>query len=343
MKNIFLLPALLLAFMSCEKKHYGPNTPSMEETETSSDLLYYVAGSGPVSVNTFGQIYKYDGKTETLISKGNQLYSDCDINSSQTKIICLKALNNNINKKELVVLNINGDETIIVPHTNSLQWTNMNSPQWCPDGNTIVLVANGRLACINADGSNARFISKVQFTGANAYFYDCFSPNISPDGTKVAYIRRPVCDSELVVIDGINQKLPVNTELYVATIDQGFDSLYNEKRLTNNGYNLREFSPDWSPDGKRLVYCQATNDYNTSKIISCDANGNNIKLLLNDGNDNSFPKWSNDGSLIYFQAYNFSSLEGSIQTCNAIDGYGTKEILNGTVAKQYKQFCCIKK
>lgn len=232
-----------------------------------------------------------------------------------------------------------GTESVIIPFTNSMQWTNLSSAQWCPDGNTIILIANGRIAVIKYDGTNPRLISKVLYSGPNAYLFDCSSPCISPDGSTIAFIRRPVGDSELVVIDNVLQKVPVNTELYLANVNIGLDSIYNEKRLTNNGYNLREFSPAWSPDSKKLVYCQAPNDYNTSKIISCDRNGNGIKVLLNDGNDNAFTKWSADGSRIYFQTYNFSSLEGSLCSCNAIDGYGVKLLLKGTTAKHYKQFC----
>lgn len=336
-KNIIIIGLLILA-SACKKKSITPEVITSTEVSTTNDVLFYISGEVPVSVNPFGKIFKYEGPSETAITKEGSLYSACSVSPDRTKIVCLRAYNNDIHKAELVVLNSGGsNESVIVPFFNSIAFSDMSSPQWLTN-DKILLVAGGRLATINSNGTGNKFISKILYAGNGASAFYIMNPSVSPDGKKIAYVRRPVGDSETVVIDNIEQRLPVNTELYVAHLTTGFDSTYNEKRLTNNGYNLRELYPAWSPDGKRIVYCQATRDYNTSKIYSCDGNGDNIKLLLNNGNDNSFTRWSSDGKRIYYQSYNYTLFNGSLFSCDATDGYGESLILKGDGSRQHKQF-----
>jgi len=333
MKNTALyLPAALLTFglFSCDKKH---NLEPPTGAGPAYDTLYYVAGK---EQDSFGQIFMFDGRTETNITQDESAYSDVCVNPGHTKILCYRGLPDKTYSRELITMNMDGTDKTVILSFNHAPWFNHHSACWSTDGTKIIFVANGRLAVIGAEGSKPKFISENPYKGNDAmlrYYYGYMDPCISPDGSKIVYVRRPVGDSEEVK----SGKLPVETELYVASFNASGDSIYNEQRLTSNGYYYRDRHPGWSADGK-LVFSRMTIDSVSSKIISCNANGSNMKVLLEDGNNNNFPCWQKDGKRIYFQSSNSPEFSKSIASVEA-NGSNRKIILKGESGKDYKNFC----
>ena len=91
-----------------------------------------------------------------------------------------------------------------------------------------------------------------------------------------------------------------NREIYVMKADGR-----NQHRLTNNGTD--DWSPSWSPDGKRIVFCSDRDRHAhfiaglfTSEIYVMDAAGGNQQNLTNDPKDDRSPSWSPDGERIAF-------------------------------------------
>jgi LPXTG-motif cell wall-anchored protein len=120
---------------------------------------------------------------------------------------------------------------------------------------------------MDADGGN---VTRLTNNGrAN------FNPSWSPDGTKVAFAGTPPEPS-----GNTGEK----DEIYTINVDGT-----GEKALTNN--NTSDNSPDWSPDGRRIVFQGSTG------LMIMNANGTEQSPLPVSGTG---PAWSPDGKKITF-------------------------------------------
>ena len=93
-----------------------------------------------------------------------------------------------------------------------------------------------------------------------------------------------------------------NPEIYVMDADGG-----NQRRLTENPAS--DFSPSWSPDGKRIAFISdrdghvhAKHGWPTYEIYVMDADGSNPQNLTNNPHNDRQPSWSPDGKRIVFSA-----------------------------------------
>ena len=93
-----------------------------------------------------------------------------------------------------------------------------------------------------------------------------------------------------------------NPEIYVMGTDGG-----NQRRLTEN--RADDWSPSWSPDGKRIVFfsdrdghVHPKHGWSTSEIYVIDADGGNLQRLTENRVDDWSPSWSPDGKRIAFEA-----------------------------------------
>jgi TolB protein len=116
-------------------------------------------------------------------------------------------------------------------------------PAWTPDGTQLVFWSsrnfcdpdnergwgNYELFIVNADGSNLRKLDTLSNSG---------SPSVSPDGTRVAFSTDR---------DDHYRDKPGTWDIWTMNLDGS-----NQTRLTN--FAGDETEPDWSPDGKRIVF-----------------------------------------------------------------------------------------
>ena len=140
---------------------------------------------------------------------------------------------------------------------------------------------------MNADGSN-----RTQLTFDSGDYRD---PCISPDGTKIAYI-----------------KWGANQQLWVMNSD-GFG-----QTLLDNPPSYGDDNPSWSPDGSKVVF--QSDRTGSSEIYIINASGTGLTAVsgLPTGSDNTYPSFSPNGSKIIFESGGINlysiNLDGSNST-----------------------------
>ena len=141
---------------------------------------------------------------------------------------------------------------------------------------------NYEIYVMGTDGGNPRRLTNNPS--------DDWSPSWSPDGKRIAFVSDR--DGHVHPIRG-----RVAAEIYVMDADGG-----NQQRLTNNPSD--DWSPSWSPDGKRIVFeSDRDNDRNHNiEIYVMDADGGNLQRLTNNLTEDEDPAWSPDGERIAFSA-----------------------------------------
>jgi Tol biopolymer transport system component len=147
-------------------------------------------------------------------------------------------------------------------------------------------------------------------------------PTLSPDGTKIAYSNQSASDGQ----DGV--------EIFVMNTLDGS----GKKNLTDNGASVDDYSPAFSPGGKRIAYtsigAQGSNPDGDSEIYVMSAlDGSNKKNLTNNtGAGDYIPAFSPDGTKIAYSSEGVqdSNAEGDteVYVMNASDGSGQTNLTN---------------
>ena len=151
-------------------------------------------------------------------------------------------------------------------------------PAWSPDGSTVVFWSNRdggkEIYVMGVDDSNVKRLTNN--------LADDVNPSWSPDGRRILF------ESER---DG-------NREIYVMDADGN-----NQLRLTRD--NALDSTAAWSPDGNLIAFASNRdtgypyNPYNMD-IYVMNADGSNVKRIVDDPEYDVGPQWSPDGRKIVF-------------------------------------------
>ena len=158
-----------------------------------------------------------------------------------------------------------------------------SSVTWIPDGKTLVYAMAGSLWRQDVESDEA-----IQLTDGDGYDYQ---PDVSPDGTKIIFVRYKGVSTELMLLDLASGQT---------------------KPLTDNkAVNLE---PCWSPDGSKVAFVSTSNsghfllhvaNVNANQLseITCltPDRKSAVKRYYYSAFDHAInPTWSTDGKEIYF-------------------------------------------
>src|SRR5918994_1015515 len=162
-------------------------------------------------------------------------------------------------------------------------------------------------------------------------------PTLSPDGTRIAYMSR-----------GDQTSNPEGDwEIYVMNAADGSGN----RNLTDNGANVDDLVPNFSPDGTRIAYqsrgAQTSNPEGDDEVYAMNASDGTGKKNLSNNYltiDDYDADFSPDGTKIAYSSHGAqaSNPEGDseVYVMNALDGAGQTNLSNtgASVAEDVPQF-----
>jgi len=170
------------------------------------------------------------------------------------------------------------------------------NPSWSPDGNSLIFEKGSTPRTYIQATKRA---SKVEYKGVSVsknqvWLKDLKSkelkmlgigsfPKISPDGKSIAFVKYDIDK---------NKSMETGT-LWIMTIDGD-----SQKQITNVNLGYAT-SPNWSPDGKNIIFQLTKKNKEDSDIYVIDINGENLKQYTVNKSNDFAPIWTAD-DFIYF-------------------------------------------
>jgi TolB protein len=292
--------------------------------------IYLMNGDGTnvreITHNTTGEnfpVLSPDGKR--IVFESNRLRKESDP----------------VNWVSLYVMNVDGTgEASLVPG---------NSASWSPDSKSIAFHASssGKGKLISGLPGAAAFDSDIFTLNVDDFLTKgtppkniTNSPNAvdddpdwSPDGKKIAFTSHAITD---------DQTNSVTAEIYIKKAN----GKGKARRLTNN--NEEERAPDWSPDGKYIVYAGRKGEvvegrtFGTFEICIINADGSGEKRITNNKLPELTITWSPDGKQLIFHRAVGGVGQFQLFTINA-DGTDEKQLTFSPGFNGFANWCGVKK
>jgi Tol biopolymer transport system component len=170
-------------------------------------------------------------------------------------------------------------------------------PAWSPDGKRLAYVStepNGWFNIFVMDINNGEkgkvtpITTDHRFGRARLYFSDNdihISPTWSPDGKELIFIS----DRDIPLGSGGIWRTPVETDV----MNSG------KAKLIHKEETLYRTRPQWSPDGKRIVYSSYLGGQYNNLFVLPAAGGEPYKMTFGEY-DSFLPRWSPDGEWIAY-------------------------------------------
>lgn len=224
------------------------------------------------------------GTNLTLIDRADRYCGSADWSRDDTKIIYSKNRNESTDEKDLILLDI------VTKSTKTLTSTGYNISAKFSINDKIAYVHHidnqWNIYTMDMDGNNKKLIIP-----------DANNPVWSPDGSKIAYQSLIDNGSSQIFVsnsDGTNQKQLTTT--YSSRVWPGWPPFGN-------------YDPNWSRDGKKIVYVSWEDGDSEIHIMNSD--GSKFKLTNTDKRD-EHPEITADGKFILFSSNRNMDMETEI-------------------------------
>jgi len=263
--------------------------------------------NGRIAYNNYGVIYTInpDGSAKSKVTDTRVSGDPIDYSPTGKKITYMSYEGFNDGspsgpQKDAEIYTINPDGSGKTNVTNNKRYDVASS--YSPDGKRIAYTHwdghDDEIYTINTDGTG---VFRVTNNRTNEY-----DPSYSPDG-------------KTIVFSGDVRKLfpPGTYTVEIYTI-----GVYgkNRVRLTNN--STYDYSPDYSPDGRRIVFSGSSEKH--SGIYTISARGGGKTKVAKGGDD---PDYSPDGKKIVY--YIGNDINGEVYTIN-VGGGGKSKVTEGS-------------
>lgn len=202
------------------------------------------------------------------------------------------------------------------------------NPHFSPSGRKVVYTSYGiqpsnsegdsEVYVVNAlDGTGKKNLTNNGVEASGADPVDDYDPVFSPGGTKIAY-------------HSVGNQ-PSNTEGDAEVYSMNTPDGKGKKNLTDTGLEVVDFSPEFSPDGARIVYTsfgkQTSNQEGDYEVYVMNASEGSVQTNLSDSGDGVYdhsPHFSPGGKRIVHASFGVqpSNPEGDseVYRMNASDG-----------------------
>jgi len=229
--------------------------------------------------------------------------------------------------------NPEGDPEIYLMNTDGSNQQNLTntsgdisdfSPDYSPDGEQIAYTSFG-VQSSNPEGENDIYLieadgsGRQNLTDTDGAIVD-FDPGFSSNGKKIAYTSF-----------GVQSSNPEgDREIYVMKADGS-----NQQNLTDTNSDIKDESPDYSPDGEEIAYSssgvRSSNPEGDSEVYKMKTDGSKQKNRSDTGGDvdDSEPDYSPDGKKIAYESdgAQLSNPEGDFEIYKMNDDGSNKQNL----------------
>jgi dipeptidyl aminopeptidase/acylaminoacyl peptidase len=195
-----------------------------------------------------------------------------------------------------------------LPTSGNCAGTSYRSPSYSPDGGRIVFDAGARIGVMAADGSRLTLLPAVTANDGD--------PAFAADGRRIVFTGtndRGTTDLYVRSVDGGAAQLIINDAGEPSWSSRGVIAYVRSGNVyvARPGGRHRRWvtsgvSPDWSPDGRRLLFVRPlatlTFDVPIGRMYVAGAHGEDLRRI-GPAADASNPKWSPQGNWIVYEVF----------------------------------------